>query len=279
MAKGPKITKPTIPASLPHDQGIFLLEKQLEAGKQLLGEDALAEDRYGSWETVTRNYLTKVFGSDSPNVSAVMDVGKYGAFPMNAGASWWEKHRRKSLQTQITELSGLVEMIKTELSLEKTPKAIPEYQPSHSKKVFLVHGRNEAVLHGVARFLEKLGLDVTILREQPNEGKTIIEKFAEFSDVGFAIVLLTADDRGGLANDTFEQQRPRARQNVILELGYFLGKIGRKRVCALYQSGVEIPSDYQGVLFVGLDDAGAWKLSLAKELKACGIDVDMNKAL
>jgi len=83
----------------------------------------------------------------------------------------------------------------------------------------------------------------------------------------------------GLAVTPFEDQSARARQNVILELGYFLGKLGRNRVCALYRPGVEIPSDYTGVLYVSLDDAGAWRFQLAKELKAAGFSVDMNRAL
>jgi predicted nucleotide-binding protein len=74
-------------------------------------------------------------------------------------------------------------------------------------------------------------------------------------------------------------QKLRARQNVILELGFFLGKLGRKRVCALYQHNVEIPSDYAGVLFVPIDSGGAWRLPLARELKAAGLDIDMNRAV
>jgi predicted nucleotide-binding protein len=77
----------------------------------------------------------------------------------------------------------------------------------------------------------------------------------------------------------YDAQKPRARQNVILELGYFLGRLGRNRVCALYRSGVEIPSDYAGVLFTELDEGGGWRLQLAKELKAAGLPVDMNNAL
>ena len=71
---------------------------------------------------------------------------------------------------------------------------------------------------------------------------------------------------------------PRARQNVVLELGYFIGLLGRNRVCALYKGGVELPSDYSGVGYLRLDDAGAWQLLLARRLKEAGLDVDLNKA-
>ena len=87
---------------------------------------------------------------------------------------------------------------------------------------------------------------------------------------------MTPDDIGAL-KDQADNLKPRSRQNVILELGFFLGKIGRKCVCALYKEGVEIPSDYQGVLYVKMDNSGAWKLSLAKEIKEAGIPIDLNK--
>jgi len=150
---------------------------------------------------------------------------------------------------------------------------------SPSGRIFVVHGRNDAVREKTARFLERLGLQPIILHEQPNEGRTIIEKFVEYSDVSFAVVLLTGDDRGGLKDHLLEEQKVRARQNVILELGFFLGKLGRRNVCALYEEGVEIPSDYQGVLFVKLDAEGAWQMSLAREMKAAKVPLDMNKVV
>lgn len=155
---------------------------------------------------------------------------------------------------------------------QPTPKAI-------GNRVFLVHGHDEAALQSCARFIEQLGLSVIILREQPNQGRTIIEKFVDHAEVGFAVVLLTPDDRGGAVSRPCEEQSRRARQNVILELGFFIGRLGRERVCALYSEGVEIPSDYQGVAFVPLDPKMAWRLELARELKAAGLPIDMNKAV
>ncbi len=98
------------------------------------------------------------------------------------------------------------------------------------RRVFIVHGHDEGPREAIARFLERNGFEVIILHEQPNKGRTLIEKFEANSDVGFAVVILTADDTGGVHNG---EQRPRARQNVLLELGYFIGKLGRKRVCAI----------------------------------------------
>ena len=134
-------------------------------------------------------------------------------------------------------------------------------------------------MQSCARFIEKLGLPLTILREQPNQGRTIIEKFIDYADVGFAVVLLTGDDRGGPVDVPQERQELRARQNVIFELGFFLGKLGRDRVCALYEEGVEVPSDYAGVAFLPLNAGKAWRIELAREMKAAGLPVDLNKAV
>jgi predicted nucleotide-binding protein len=164
------------------------------------------------------------------------------------------------------------------VSQHATGTGIRQPHPDRDK-IFLVHGHDIGLLNEVARFLERLKQTPVILREQPNAGKTIIEKFGDFASVGYAIVLLTPDDRGAEVSSPFEKQQPRARQNVIFELGYFIGKLGRDRVTALYAPNVEIPSDYSGVLFTGKDDRGAWRLELARELKAAGFQVDLNLAM
>lgn len=149
---------------------------------------------------------------------------------------------------------------------------------AQASRVFLVHGHDQAILQQTARFLEKLELQPIILFEQPGKNQTIVEKLEAHSKVSFAIVLLTPDDTGKAAGASGAPQ-PRARQNVILELGYFLGKLGRSQVTVLYDESVELPSDYRGIEYVKLDAEGAWKPKLAKELKAAGLHVDMNKAV
>lgn len=147
----------------------------------------------------------------------------------------------------------------------------------NARHVFVVHGHDEASKHEVARFLERLDLNPIILHEQADRGRTIIEKFLDHSRVGYAVVLLTADDLGGSKGSP--TQKPRARQNVILELGYFIGALGRGKVCALRAEGVEVPSDLAGVLYVDLDAGGAWKLRIAREMKAAGLDLDLNRVV
>jgi len=150
-----------------------------------------------------------------------------------------------------------------------------------SNPVFVVHGHDDAMKEAVARTLEKLGLDPVILHQKPNKGRTIIEKFTDYATVSFAVVLLSPDDVGRKRTESNKHLQTRARQNVVLELGFFLGKLGRERVVSLYrnQRNFEIPSDYSGVLFVPFDPGGRWQYDLVRELKSAGYSVDANKLL
>jgi predicted nucleotide-binding protein len=145
-------------------------------------------------------------------------------------------------------------------------------------KVFIVHGHDHGLKETVARFLSRLGLEPIILHEQPNQGRTIIEKFEHNAEVQFAVVLLTADDVGA-PKKAPETVQDRARQNVVFEFGYFVGALGRERVCGLVQSGIEIPSDVLGVVYIPVDDAGQWRMLLIKELKAIWPELDANLAI
>lgn len=144
----------------------------------------------------------------------------------------------------------------------------------NSNRVFIVHGHNHGFRDATARLTEKFGLVPIILAEQPSLGQTIIEKFESHSNVASAIVILSADDRGGTQKSKLSEQRARARQNVILELGYFVGSLGRKRVFVLYEPTVEIPSDYLGVIYIKLDENNAWKRELGYEMHSSGIPID-----
>ncbi len=151
-------------------------------------------------------------------------------------------------------------------------------EPETTRRIFVVHGRDDGAKETVARLLTELDLKPIVLHEHPNQGRTIIEKFEQYSDVGFAVVLLTPDDS---CTDSHQSAtpRPRPRQNVILELGFFLGKLGRGRTYALKKGDMELPSDYSGVLYISMDDQEGWKLKLAEELQAAGLDIDANLLL
>lgn len=157
------------------------------------------------------------------------------------------------------------------------PKGVSK-QPTTSdlSKVFIVHGRDDLAKTDVARFIERLGFEAVILHEQANSGQTIIEKIEAHTNVGFAVVLYTPCDSGGLAG---EPQQSRARQNVVFEHGYLIGKLGRRNVSALVKGDVEIPNDISGIVYIPLDQPGAWRVALAKELRTAGYDVDMNRVV
>ena len=140
-----------------------------------------------------------------------------------------------------------------------------------SGKVFLVHGHDREVRETVARFLENKGLKVVILDEEPSQGRTIIEKFEDHSSVGYAVVLMTPDDVAGCREGSAVAHR--ARQNVVFELGFFVGVLKRHRVCVIAKGDLEIPSDYWGVERIPWDEAGGWQGKLLRELKAAKLDI------
>ena len=146
-----------------------------------------------------------------------------------------------------------------------------------NKRVFIVHGHDDLLKESVARLVEKIGLEAVILHEQPNGGKTIIGKLGEQADmVGYAIILYTPCDEGRKKGS--RNSKPRARQNVVFEHGLFMGKLGARRVCALWKNEVEMPSDAQGILYIEVKDgSNDWMYQVAKELKNAGYDVDLNK--
>ena len=120
-----------------------------------------------------------------------------------------------------------------------------------------------------------IGLEPVILCSQPDKGLTIIEKIEEYTDVSFAIVLYTGCDVGKLKTET--DLKLRARQNVVFEHGYLVNKLGRKRVVALVEDGVETPGDVSGVLYISLSDSD-WKQKVLREMGACGLHFDAIRA-
>ena len=136
-------------------------------------------------------------------------------------------------------------------------------------KVFVVYGHDEMMKLKVEHFLrEELKLEVVALDEKPNNGMTIIEKFETYSkDCTFAVILMSPDDETEVNGQIFK----RARQNVVLELGYFMAKLGRNKVCVLIRGNIEKPSDISGILNISYDSD--WKFSLLKEMKSAGVNV------
>ena len=222
--------------------------------------------------------LINVFGEDSQEHKD----NRLLLFPsslLNMNSTKSQETFPKRITHTVKRLEELIEGLKEQregLKAEQPGATSSDNSSATSRRVFVVHGRDVAAKEQVGRFLTQLELEPVILDEQPNQGQTVIEKFEENADVGFAVVLFTPDDAGGLA-DSSNEPRPRARQNVIFELGFFVAKLGRANVCLLHKGEVEMMSDYYGVIYVPMDDGGGWRLRLARELKSAGIDVDLNR--
>jgi len=233
-----------------------------------------AKSDHGKWTAFTIDLLKtlfvdmqidKEFGDDwIPSSGYQLDIEQF--------VRW--------MNTQIDRLDSILERLDL-FPLYGLPKEAVQSQGKNpnNKEIFLVHGHDEGTMHEVARFIEKIGLTPIILHEQPDKSRTIIEKFEDHShDVKFAVVLMTPDDVGGPKGQILGQ-KPRARQNVIFELAFFVGKLGRDRVCALRKGEVELPTDYLGVLYKPMDSAGAWRGKLAKEIQEAGFIVDVSKVI
>jgi len=198
----------------------------------------------------------------------------YPAFNMHIGITddEWYSTLSSGVQQALLDIDAMIDLLSGPLSADGTRGSTGPLKPAGSGQVFVVHGHDGEAREGVARFLESLGLDVVILHERPNSGKTIIEKLEAHANTSYAVVLLTADDVGKAGGEEKDLQ-PRARQNVVFEAGFFMGKLGRERVALLYEPGVELPSDLSGLVYIELDKGETWKARLFKELSALGFDV------
>lgn len=188
------------------------------------------------------------------------------------------------LHQVLKERTRFLTRLKAELDRYETPaaparvRAVDQQSNEDGSTIFLVHGRDRAAEQEVLLFLSRVtSVRPIVLHAQPNRGRTIIEKFEDYAAAAtFAIVLLTADDEGGERGGTVQ---PRPRQNVVFELGFFYGKLGRDRVAALCAPRVERPSDISGVVYIELDHHGGWQFPLAREMKTAGLPVDLNNVL
>ncbi len=277
MAKNSPKIEQAVPPSLTPSQGKPLIKTLMERGQAILAPGKVDKERFNTWKNLCDVQIAKIFGSGSPHCSEFQGAGVVLSFYPTDGYNP-DAERYNELTAKLKTLSALLEVLDFEISTQATPE--PDHRPnSHdslpeSREVFIVHGHDETTKIKVARMLEKLNLVPVILHERANEGLTIIEKFEKHAiGASFAVVLLTPDDEGKARQSSTTS--PRARQNVLLELGYFIGRLGRPRVCVLYTSGIELPSDILGVVYTPLDSY--WEFNLAKELKASGLSVDLNK--
>ena len=271
------------------------LKEFYDEADKLIGSKVTARDqRFKDWELKVSRYLSHRYGIQSVEMEEFRKTEFEDVFDFDNTEKKIETCRKgleatkRTFKIYLKEISKemlenaqktmrqqLREMQKerygdgmlTNASQEVSMRNAKEY-----KKVFIVHGHDNALKQEVARMVEKQGLEAIILSEQANRGKTIIEKFEEHSDVGAAICLFTGDDYGKAKDATSENLR--ARQNVVFEAGYFMGKLGRGNVILIASPDIEIPSDLQGVVYTNKD---MWQTDVLRELKAIGYNVDFNK--
>lgn len=276
MAK-PRTRTPTGP-TLSSSQAVALLTASLD-GARKMASARIPQAPFDAWAANTLYNLKGAFGEEATQASEFDSIVR-GTHPMTfvvfggpGDTTDYDRLRGEAVSRAIPLLESSISNLEILLGTSHPAQAI---KANTSREVFIVHGHDDALKLETARFVDRLGLKAVILSEQANKGRTVIEKFESHAGgAGFAIVLLTPDDHGGSVSDA-PATRPRARQNVILELGYFIGKLGRTHVCALYKGDLELPSDIHGVVYI--KHVGSWALDLAKELKAVWPEVDMNKA-
>ena len=257
------------------------LQVALDAIPELRGRPRFSRE-FKTWRRNTRVAIENTFEDSASRVEEFSDI-RFTPIAWNV-LSDNERYERDAYTRGLESGAAILESMVHEIEEYRdddnqepdSPVAPDTPVRTNTDQVFVIHGHDHGARDTVARFLEGLGLEAVILQEQPSQGKTVIEKFEQYAQCDFAVALFTSDDVGGTHDDDLQ---PRARQNVIFEFGYFIGKFGRDRVRALVKETPEIPTDYSGVLYIPLDEAGAWKLQLMGEMSNAGFDIDANRAL
>lgn len=262
IGEGKRITQYQLPPEHPLSK-----QKEFDARKM-----TAFEEQETSWTEVNSELLRRSFSdlTTAQEYSSLTQVPAGNLFlgPSDRLVYFIERmgKRMSFLQTLLKRLKFIPDVPEIARGHATSQLQGVERNTSASNDVVIVHGHDDATKNAVARFLERLKLKPIILHEQPSLGKTIIEKLEQYRGSGFAVILLTPDDLCG----------PR---NVIFEMGFFTGAIGRPQVAAIYSEGVEIPTDYAGVVYIPMDSQDAWQTKLARELKAAGIDFDTNNLI
>lgn len=289
------------PLKISRERFTELLSKQIHEGEELLKVEVPKKDNrvvaYGNMYDFRMARKTDSVEYDETSKSAFMSQYKMwedynseiyqSSFTVSNNTYWHQYEQqtwnhfyshdiiadyKKQIVRQITQMQSdikkveLIECKTPEHDISKNTMNIGN-KANDKKQVFVVYGHDQMLKLSVEAFLkDELKLNVVALDEKPNLGKTIIEKFEHYSnDAGFAVILMSPDDEMNVDGNIYKQ----ARQNVVLELGYFMAKLGRERVCVVLRDVVEKPSDISGILHLPYE--GNWKYELIKELKAVGI--------
>ena len=310
---------PESPLKISRERFCELLSVQIEKGKELLTIEVPKKAQpnpyygYGSFGSM-RHSPDRVEYDDAAKADFVAEYNKWNdrnktiyrtSFEVSESIYFHEyeshiwqiwgsdaiKEYKEDIQRLISHMQGDIErsdLMQCSVAEQQTQVAVSSEPQVLSQDIFIVHGHNEEMKQVVARTISQLGLNPIILHEQSNGGKTIIEKFERNAEhINFAIILLSADDLAasvieleGVKDDDLRQHlEKRARQNVVFEMGYFSGKLGRSNVFLLLQEGVAKPGDLEGIVYTAYDVARAWRFELVKELKNAGYKVSADALL
>ncbi|TMQ58834.1 MAG: hypothetical protein E6K76_06840 [Candidatus Eisenbacteria bacterium] len=257
------------------ERGIEKLRRRISAVEKLLTDgDRFDSTRVDTVESDIRDTVLEIFGPQSP------EYGDHQYFQITSGpptmvTSEWEVQQRfeGGVPEARAVLEGLINRLEEKLHDHPTTEARPQRAtPGIGHEVFVVHGHDGQALAEVARVIQQIGLEPLIIHERVNLGRTLVEKVETNAPrSGFAVVIMSEDDEGRARGDGDVQLR--ARQNVLVELGFFYGFLGRSRVLVLRKGNPEMPSDIFGVVYEPIDPAGAWKFKMVQELQAAGFNV------
>jgi predicted nucleotide-binding protein len=258
-------------------------------GERLTGEvleafrtrgSSYGRERFDAWKRRLVKFLDQNFPGQSRILNAKLT---HYALSVHYGESEEQRFWRQDGEIALSYIDSLKVDIEhgeyeTPTTTATPTEAVKGKKVQKSKeqtRVFIVHGHDELTKVNTARFVESLGFKAIILHEQVSNSMTIIEKIETYTDVDFAIVLYTADDKGESNSAAAEGKlKSRARQNVVFEHGYLMGKLGRGHVVPLVSGDIELPGDISGVVYVSDTN---WQITVAREMKSVGLDVDFNK--
>ena len=240
------------------DEVDVLIKDQVHSGSE----------RFQAWHNKVARFLIKHYGEDSYEYK---DFLQQNFSPMIYTSNMTDSDYIEPCKRGLSRSKAILTNYLDDMDDKQEEDVKAEKIKGNYSSVFIVHGHNGELREAMARLIEKQKIKPIILMEQANKGATIIEKIENNSETNAAICLFTADDDGKAANSS--EVNKRARQNVVFEAGFFIGKLGRERTIIVADRQIELPSDLQGVVYT---DVHNWKYDVLKELKAIGYTIDFN---
>lgn len=266
----------------------FFDEKSIEELKNFptlfVTENESVESRIGYVTNIRLRQNTIVFDFEFDSTLPNLPIGTIEALRVDIDLGSWELLRthwaiKDESLFEILLRKGFItqqQLNSSKWGASQQPVAEPPVIPTppgvfNASQVFIVHGHDDIAKLEMSAFISSLGLQPIILNQQASSGRTIIEKIEDYSNVGFGVVLYTPCDIGSKAGGLTGNYR--ARQNVVFEHGFLIGKLSRARVSAVVKGSVETPNDISGMVYTSMDNEDQWKQQLLVELRDAGYQV------